>query len=220
MTLEKSAGLAAPVRVAFVQALLDQGDELLLAHALTPARQRRAVERQSVPEELLAAEQLIIRVLDPALAQNFVGEVVHMLEDRQTRHKPRRQGRMARSVRIDRAEPLLQKAPIDRERQLRQRMLQIDDLIEPRPEQIVLAAIAPLPWPHRITLHRADGGRESRPRPPFNLQEIKLIGPTFLQKQILAEPRKRPEIKGIRILHGRLATKRKRGSICGSLLRC
>jgi hypothetical protein len=36
---------------------------------------------------------------------------------------------MARSVRIDRAEPLLQKAPIDRERQLRQRMLQIDDLI-------------------------------------------------------------------------------------------
>jgi hypothetical protein len=112
-----------------------------------------------------------------------------MLEDRQTRHKPRRQGRMARSVRIDRAEPLLQKAPIDRKRQLRQRMLQIDDLIEPRPEQIVLAAIAPLPWPHRITLHRADGGRESRPKPPFNLQEIKLIGPTFLQKQILAEPR-------------------------------
>ena len=49
----------------------------------TPARHRRAVEHQSVLEELLAAEQLIIRVLDPALAQNLVGEVVHMLEDRQ-----------------------------------------------------------------------------------------------------------------------------------------
>ena len=59
MTLEKSDGLAAPVRVADGQALLDQRDELLLAHALAPARQRRAVERQLVTEELLAAEQLI-----------------------------------------------------------------------------------------------------------------------------------------------------------------
>jgi hypothetical protein len=47
-----------------------------------------------------------------------------------------------------------------------------------------------LRMPHRITLHRAAGGRESRPKPPFNLQEIKLIGRSFLQKQILAEPRK------------------------------
>ena len=39
-----------------VQALLDQGDELLLAHALAPARHRRAVEPKRVPKELLAAE--------------------------------------------------------------------------------------------------------------------------------------------------------------------
>ena len=38
------------------QALLDQRREPLLAHALAPARQRRAVERQPVLEELLAAE--------------------------------------------------------------------------------------------------------------------------------------------------------------------
>ena len=185
-----------------IQALLEQGGELLLAHALAPARHRRAVEHQRVLKELLAAEQLIIGVLDPALAQNFVGEIVHMLEDRQPCHlkangsirpEPRRQGRMAGPVRIDRAEPLLQKAPVDRPRQLRQRMVEIDDLVEPRLEQIVLPAIAPLPWPHRITLHRADGGTESRPKPPFNLQEIKLIGQTFLQKQILAEPRKHPQ---------------------------
>ena len=69
-----------------VQALLDQRDELLLAHALAPARHRRAVERQRVLKELLAAEQLIIGVLDPALAQNLVGQIVHMLEDRQARH--------------------------------------------------------------------------------------------------------------------------------------
>ena len=36
------------------EALLDQRDELLLPHPLAPARQRRAVERQLVLEELLA----------------------------------------------------------------------------------------------------------------------------------------------------------------------
>jgi hypothetical protein len=50
------------------QALLDQRDELVLAHALAPARQRRTVEGELVAEELLAAEQLVVRVLDPALA--------------------------------------------------------------------------------------------------------------------------------------------------------
>jgi hypothetical protein len=33
-------------------------------------------------EELLAAEELIIGVLDPALAQNLVGQVVGVFEDR------------------------------------------------------------------------------------------------------------------------------------------
>src|SRR5271156_5762467 len=155
-------------------------------------------------EELLAAEQLIIGVFDPALAQNLVREVVHMLEDRQPRHEPRRQGRMPWLVRVCRPEPLLQKTPVDRPRQLRQRMIQTDYGREPRLEQIALPAGSSLPWPHRITLHRADGGRESRPKPPFNLQEIKLIDHTFLQKQILADLRKRPEIKRIGILHGRL----------------
>ena len=54
------------------QALLDQRDELLLAHALSPAGQRRAVEGRFVPEEPLAAEQLKVWVLDPALAQSLV----------------------------------------------------------------------------------------------------------------------------------------------------
>jgi microcystin degradation protein MlrC len=37
---------------------------------------------------------------------------------------------------------------------------------------------------HRITLHHADGGTESRPEPPFNLQEIKLIGLQIVQTQL------------------------------------
>jgi hypothetical protein len=84
-----------------------------------------------VAKELLAAEQLIVRVLEPARAQPLVGEVVHVLEDRKSRHQPRRQRRMAGSLRIDRAEPLFQKTPIDRPRQLHQRVFYIDDLVKP-----------------------------------------------------------------------------------------
>ena len=57
------------------QALLEQGHELLLAQALAPARQRRAVEGQLVAEALLAAEVLVIGVLDPARAQHLVRQV-------------------------------------------------------------------------------------------------------------------------------------------------
>jgi hypothetical protein len=48
-----------------------------------------------------------------------------------------------------------------------------------------------------LILHQADAGRESCPKPPFNLQEIKLIEPAFLQMQILAQTRKRPQNKGV-----------------------
>jgi hypothetical protein len=38
-----------------------------------------AIEHQPMLEELLAAEELVIRVLDPALAQHLVGQVVGVL---------------------------------------------------------------------------------------------------------------------------------------------
>ena len=86
------------------QALLQQRLQPLLAHAVAPARQRRAIEHQPVLEELLAAEELVIGVLDPALAQHLVGQVIGVLEDRQPRHQSRRQRRLARIVRVDRPE--------------------------------------------------------------------------------------------------------------------
>jgi len=49
------------------QALLNQRDQPVLAQALAPAGQRRTIKRQFVLEDLLTAEQLVIRVLDPAL---------------------------------------------------------------------------------------------------------------------------------------------------------
>ena len=95
-------------------------------------------------EELLAAEELVIGVLDPALAQHLVGQVVRVLEDRQPRHQPRRQRRPAGVIGVNLAEPLFQKAPVHRARQRHQRMAHVDDLVEPGAEKILLPRLAPL----------------------------------------------------------------------------
>ena len=99
-------------------------------------------------EKLFAAEVLVIRVLDPLLAHHFVAQVVGVLENREPRHQSGRQ-RRPRSVGVHGAELLLQKAPVDRPRQLRQCVIHVDDLVEPRTKQILFAAFPPLPWPHR-----------------------------------------------------------------------
>ena len=116
---------------------------------------------------------------------------MHVLEDRKPRHQPRRQRRMSGLVGIDRAEPPLEKAPVDRPAELRQRVIEVDDLVEARPEKIVLPAVSPLPGPHRITLRQADGETKSRSSAPIKLQEIKPTDAAFLQMQSLAHPRKR-----------------------------
>lgn len=71
------------------QAFLKQSRELVLAQALAPTRQRRALEAQLMAEHVLAAEELVVRILDPARAQRLVGARVHVLEDEQTGHPSR-----------------------------------------------------------------------------------------------------------------------------------
>ena len=55
---------------------------------------------------------------------------MHVLEDRQPRHQPRRQRRAAGRIRIDGSEPLLEEAPLDRPGELRHWMIKVDDLVE------------------------------------------------------------------------------------------
>src|SRR5207302_3340024 len=108
-------------------------------------------------EKLLAAEVLEVRVLHPAIAQSLVGKAVSVLEDRQPRHQPRRQRRLARFVGVHRPERILQKTPIDRPPQLHQRVFHVDDLIKPRAEQILLAGLPSLAWSHRKSpLHQRE----------------------------------------------------------------
>jgi hypothetical protein len=127
---------------------LDQGRQLLFAQTLPPMRQRRALERQSVTETQFAAEELVIRVLQPARAQNLVRQVVHVLQDEQPRYQPRRQRRLPHTRRANTGKSAVEKPPIDLARQPYQRMAVIDDRFQRRPQQILLAVV---PWLcHRV----------------------------------------------------------------------
>jgi hypothetical protein len=130
------------------QALLQQCHQLLLAEALAPMRQRGTVERQLVAEAQLAAEELVIRVLQPTRAQRLVRQIVHALQDQQPGHQPGRQARLPRAGRANPGKPLIEKLPIDLARQPHQRMAEVDDRLQRRPQQILLAIV---PWLcHRV----------------------------------------------------------------------
>src|ERR1700730_6120912 len=95
-------------------------------------------------EELLAAEELVIGVFHPALAQHLIREVIGVLEDGKPRHQSCRQWWPARLVLIDSAELPFEECPVDRPRQLHQRVAHVDDLIEPRAQDVRLAGAAAL----------------------------------------------------------------------------
>ena len=171
-------------------------------------------------EELLAAKELVIGILDPARAQILVGEIMHVLEDREPRHQPRRQRRMAGLVGIDRAEPLLEKAPVDRAAELRQRVVHVDDLVEPRLEEIILPAVPPLLGPHRITLRQADGETESRSNDPINCKKSSRQTLLSRKRNDLPIRVNASKIRRVQILHGQLAMKVTRSIPAGSALLC
>jgi hypothetical protein len=120
-------------------------------------------------------------------------------------HQPRRQRRVADLVGIDHAKPLLEEAPVDPPPQLGERVISVDDLVEPRLEEIAPPAVPPLLGPHRITLRQADGATESRSNGPINLQEMK---PTAAASCKCNDPPIREtasKIRQLRILHRRLS---------------
>ena len=91
---------------------------------------------------------------------------MQVLEDGQAGHQPGGQRRPAGIIVVELAEARLEKAPVDHAREPRQRVSQVDDLIEPRPEKIRLATLASLLRSHRQN-HPAplNGGRERMARP-------------------------------------------------------
>src|SRR5215467_9494161 len=160
-------------------------------------------------KELFAAEVVIIRVLHPALAQRLVGEVVHVLDDGEPRHQSCREWRMTWLLGVDLAEPSLQKAPVDRLRQLQQRVLHVDDLIEPRAEQILFTRLPSLLWPHRspsasTSIKAENHGFRFERTPPPNLQENRPVSRTTLQIRLIQLSKSRFPLNDLDVLHGRL----------------
>src|SRR5258708_531926 len=161
-------------------------------------------------EELLAAEVLEVRVLHPPIAQSLVGKVISVLEDRQPRHQPRRQRRLAPLVRVDRPERLLQKTPIDRPRQLHQHVFYIDDLVKPCAEQILLTGLPSFAWSHRKSPAPSARARRNTPCDSRESSKSNLQGnrpPKVKNRQIRLLQNTQPAspLKGFRVLHGRLA---------------
>ena len=160
----------------------------------------------TVVSEALSPLVAQLRNLDEAIAQLDRAIAKLARQDREARHQPRRQRRMAGAVLVNRAKDLLQKAPVDLPCELRQRMFHVDDLVEPRAEQIVPPAVHTRHRLHGIISARLHSRRESRLQTDGNLQENTAHPREILQMKIndTAEKSNRFNAKGI--VHGRRIT--------------
>ena len=108
----------------------------------------RALVREVVLEKLLAGEVLEIRVIDPALAHPFVGQAVDVLEQQQPDDEAGLDPRPA-IVAVKRRDLAIDPVPVDLAGELYQLVLQVDDLVEPGPEQIAFSCRLRLLRSHR-----------------------------------------------------------------------
>jgi hypothetical protein len=107
----------------------------LVTQPLAPVAQIRALVRKLVLEELLPGEVLKIWIMDPALADALVGQPVDVFEQQQPDHEPGFNPRPA-LVAVERCDLAVDPLPVDLASELHQLVLHIDDLLEPRSEQI------------------------------------------------------------------------------------
>src|SRR5262249_19913821 len=166
------------------EALLQQRDDLLLTQPLAPARERRAIKWQLVPEHHFPTEVLEIRVLHPSLAQRLVGEVVHMLENEQPGHQPRRQRRLPRAPPTHPAEASPPEDPNDLPPPKHPRMAEDDDILEKRAKQVVLAILARLAHRSPPTANLAVEGITDHPNRESQTARKPACTPGFLAKSI------------------------------------
>src|SRR5262245_59893598 len=110
--------------------------------------QVRALVRKLVLEELLSSEVLEVRVIDPAFAHAFVRQPVNVLEQKKPDHKPCRNPRPT-TVAVQRRDLAVDEVPIDLACELSQLVPHVDDLVQPRAEQITRSCRLVLLRPHR-----------------------------------------------------------------------
>ena len=154
-----------------------------------------------------AAEVLPVGVLDPAQHGLFVRQIVGVLEVVQPHHQARWQRRLTRTIAVHLAELAARQLPVDQTAEPDQLVLHVDDLIEPRPEQVVLP-FRLLPWPHarlrpdalrnaimvRGCWESGAYGLARNPDPGAEIRQLPAHRLTSLSRQINSFP----------VLHGRL----------------
>src|SRR5579862_4073832 len=89
---------------------------------------------------------------------------MRVLQDEQACDQPGRQRRLAGPRLADRGEALLQELPVDLSRQTDQGVIHVDDLIQRRPEQVLLPLVARLR--HRFSPGKTAHSENHDPPPP------------------------------------------------------
>src|ERR1700731_4425172 len=117
-----------------------------------------------------------------ARRRGLVREIVHVFEDEQPGHQPRWQRRLARPYATDRTEALRQKIPINLRRKPHQRMAKVDDRLQRRPKQVVLAIVARLTHGSPPTANLAVKGITNRLNPESQNARKSRPAPGFLAK--------------------------------------
>ena len=125
-----------PHPVGHGQALLEYLLQTFRPDPVPPPGHRRALHGQLMLKVLFAAEALEVWVVDPALADLLIREIEHMLEDVQPNHQPRRDPRPT-LLRIQGFIGLVEESPRDPAPQHHQLVAQVDDVFEPRAEQVL-----------------------------------------------------------------------------------
>lgn len=114
---------------------LSQQQLQFIAQALAPVAEVRALVWELVLEELFPGEVLEIRIMDPARAHALVGQPIDVLEQQKPDHEAGLDPGPA-LVAVERRNLAVDPLPVDLAGELHQLVLEVDDLIESRPEQI------------------------------------------------------------------------------------
>jgi len=132
-----SLKVSGPQRAAGVRhpQALGQQQLQLVAEPLSPMAQVGALVRELMLEELFPGEVLEVWIIDPALTHAFVGQSVNVLEQQQPDRKARLDPRPT-LLAVERRDLAIDPVPVDRTCELCQLVLEVDDLVEPCPEQI------------------------------------------------------------------------------------
>src|SRR6267142_1429200 len=152
--------------------------------------QVRALVREGALEKLFAGEELEIRVVDPALAHPLIGQTVDMLEQQQPDHEAGLDPRPA-VLAVERCDLAVDPVPIDLAGKQNQFVLHVDDLVQPRPEQIVRSRRLVLLRPHRPLRCTTESWSAAKGNPQTKLQGFGVPSSQSLQSEMLPQPKNR-----------------------------